>query len=211
VPKPELTRTISGAFFERLMAELGRRYRYVFLDVGADIRGSELAVHRTALALASQVLLVASADLVGLWHARVALNLLRSQLPLDSDRLHLVINRYDRRFHHSRTEIAWALGTPTAALIPYDHQRVQRALLAQRPLVDDSRGSARRALLDLAERIQAGTIASPPEQEDASESGWMRRFSRIPLVKRGRRDRTSPAPEQEGGTRDDHPATARAE
>ncbi|CCF85425.1 AAA family ATPase [Nitrolancea hollandica] len=208
VPKPELTRAVSGEFFERLLIELGRRYRYVVLDIGAEIRGAEVAVHRTALTLASQILLVASADLVGLWHARATLGLLQSQLRLDPARLHLVINRHDRRFHHSRTEIEWALGTPMAALIPYDHQRVQRALLAQRPLVDDRRGPASRALLDLAERIQGERLTLPLEHADVGEPGW-RRW--LPLLKRGRRDRTNPTPEQNGGLRDDHPVAARSE
>ncbi len=208
VPKPELTRAVSGAFVERLVAELGRRYHYVVLDTGAEIRGSALAAHRTALALASQILLVASADLVGIWHARAALSLLRSRLSLDPDRLQLVINRHDRRFHHSRSEIEWALGTPAATLIPYDHRRVQRALLVQRPLVHDRRGPARRALLDLAERIQAGKLTLPPEPTDAGEPGWMRRLFRNPAARSRHRDPASP--EQEGGTRDDRPAAARA-
>ncbi len=173
VPKPEMRVGLSAGFLERLTAELGRRYRHVVLDVGADLLGSESALHRTALRLSQQVLLVASADLVGLWHARTVLGLFRGPLQIDLDRTALIINRHDRRYHHGRSEIEWALGLPTAAVIPCDHGAAQRALAAQQPLVLEGRSRAGRALLDLAERVHGGSIVLPPEPNRNGRVRWM--------------------------------------
>jgi MinD-like ATPase involved in chromosome partitioning or flagellar assembly len=177
VPKPEMRSLIPVKFFERLVAELRRRYRYVVLDTGADFLGAEVTLHRAALARAQQILLVASPDVVGLWHARTTLGLLQNQLALGSERLALLINGHDRRYHHSRAEIEWALGLPTAAVIPFDHGSVQRALAAQHPLILERRSRAGHALVDLAERVHGDTILLPSEirtDRGRRRVGWQR-------------------------------------
>jgi MinD-like ATPase involved in chromosome partitioning or flagellar assembly len=163
VPKPEMRSLVPVRFFERFLQELRQRYRYVILDTGADFLSADLAIHRIALAQAQQIVLVASADLVGLWHARTALGLLHNQLALPPERLALLVNGHDRRHHHGRAEIEWALGISTAAVIPYDHGSVQRALAAQQPLILEGRSRAGHALVDLAERIHGGRILLPAE------------------------------------------------
>ncbi len=181
VPKPELRTAICPRFFERLVAQLRDRYRYVVLDVGADLLGAEAAVHHSALGLSDQVLLVASTDLVGLRHARTALGLLRAHVPVDPERVALILNRHDRRYHHGRIEIEWALGVPTPAVIPFDHGSMQRALGAQRPLVLDGRSRAGRALLDLAERVHGGDIVLPPEPTEDGRPRWRRWLAQVRL------------------------------
>jgi MinD-like ATPase involved in chromosome partitioning or flagellar assembly len=196
VPKPEMRSLIPIRFFERLVAELRRRYRYVILDTGADFLGADVALHRTALALAQQILLVGSADLVGLWHTRTALGLLQNQLALGPERIALLINRYDRRYHHGRAEIEWALGLPAAAIIPYDHGSVQRALAAQHPLILEGRSRARRALVDLAERVHGGSILLPPEIKEEKRGG------RLHLPRSHGRVRAQRARSRDQGVRD---------
>lgn len=188
VPKPELRSAISLRFVERLLPELRQRYRYVVLDVGADLLGAEAAAHRTALTLADQVLLVASTDLVGLWHARQALALCRAHLTIGEERLALILNRHDRRYHHGRTEIEWALGVPAAGVIPYDHRASQRAMLAQQALVFEHRSRAAGQLRDLAERVHGGRISLPPEPTPTGR-GWRRRLPGVG----SRRSRSSEA------------------
>lgn len=182
VPKPEMQGRLSVRFFQRLIVELRQRYRYVILDIGADLLGPEVGLHRAALGLAQQILLVASTDLVGLWRTRNALALLESQLQVDLERVALILNRHDRRRHHSHTEIEWALGVSVAAMVPYDHKNAQRALAAQQPLVLGG-GGASRALLEFAGRIHGGRIALPAEPEGKRrwgliERGWPFRSSR---------------------------------
>jgi MinD-like ATPase involved in chromosome partitioning or flagellar assembly len=162
VPKPEMRSSVPGRFFQQLIAELRVRYRYVILDAGPDLFGPDGDIHRLTLGLANQILLVASADIIGLWRARTSLGLLQAN-QIDAAQVALVVNCHDRRYHHSRAEIEWALNLPTAAVVPYDHRGVQRALAAQRPLVLDNRSRAGGTLIDLAGRVHGGEVLLPPE------------------------------------------------
>jgi Flp pilus assembly CpaE family ATPase len=163
IPKPELRANVTARFFERLLAEARRRYRYVVVDVGTDLLGADTSLHRLTLGLADQILLVSTADLIGLWHARSSMALLRSQLGIAPGAVVLLLNRYDRRYHHGRGEIEWTLGVSAGAVIPEDHARAQRAVAAQLPLILDRQSRAGRAVLELAERIHGGQVVLPPE------------------------------------------------
>ena len=179
LPKREMRTSINPAFLERLVGELARQYRYVVIDVGPDWLGTDSAAanHRAVLASASQVLLVSASDLVGLWHARTALQQLERQLGIERHNVQLVLNRHDARFHHGRAEVAWHLGAPVAAVIPFDHAAAQRAIAQQRPLVVDSNSRASRAVLALAEAIHAARLRLPIEpRARAGAEGWWRRL-----------------------------------
>jgi MinD-like ATPase involved in chromosome partitioning or flagellar assembly len=191
VPKPDMRGRITRRFIERLVQALQRRYRYVILDTGGELVGPEGTVHRAALGLAQQVLLVCSSDLVGLWRARTTLGLLQSHLQISTDRVALVVNRHDPRFHHGRTEIEWALGASTASIVPYDHLGMERAVAAQRPAIA-GRSTAGKALLDLAERIHGGKVVLAPEPERTD-----RRRLRLPSLP-FRRAQRSVSTEAEG-------------
>ncbi len=177
-PKREMRTSIAPAFLERLLVELAQRYRYVVVDVGSDLLGMDSAAanHRAALATAHQVLVVSASDLVGLWHTRTALDQLERQLAIQRRSVSLILNRHDARYHHPQSEVAWHLGAPVAAVIPFDHRAVQRAMLEQQPLVADPTSRASRALMSLAERIHAGSLrlAPDPAGRDMAESWWRR-------------------------------------
>lgn len=163
LPKLDLRTTISRGFFERLIAELRQRYGYILCDLGADLLGADLSVHRAALGLADQILFVTAADLVDLWRGRAGCDLLRDYLRVAPERTALVINRHQARHHNGRSEIEASFGMAAAAVIPDDPVGAMRALADQQPLVLNARSRAGRALIDLAERICAGRIALPPE------------------------------------------------
>ena len=182
VPKPAMRAAVSAGFLERLVAELRRRYRYVVVDVGADLLGPEAACAPGRGGAGPARPARGGADLAGLWHARTALGLLRTHVPVAPERVALVVTRHDRRHHQGRAEIEWALRVPAAAVVPYDHGAAQRALAAQRPLVLEDRSRAGRALLDLAERIHAGGPIRLPQAE-----GNARRSHRPASPARGRR------------------------
>jgi Flp pilus assembly CpaE family ATPase len=177
-PKREMRTSIAPAFLERLLVELAHRYRYVVVDVGADLLGMESAAanHRAVLASARHVLAVSASDLVGLWHARTVLDQLERQLGIDRRSVGLVLNRHDSRYHHGQSEVEWHLGAPIAAVVPYDHQASQRAILEQRPLVVDPTSRASRALISLAERMHADKLhlSGEPARQERSETWWRR-------------------------------------
>ena len=161
IPKPDMRAAISPTFLQHLLPELRQRFQHVVLDVGL-IQGAwgDWAWQSWVAGAASQVLLVSTASLVGLSHLRMALG----RLPeLQRDQVALVIGRYDRHTEHSRWEIEFAAGRPVAALIPYEHRAVERALWAQQPVIFARRSRAGRAFLELAERLHGGHILLPPE------------------------------------------------
>lgn len=163
LPSAAMRAGVTPVFFGRAIGALMMRFRHVILDLGADLLGTDTALHRVGLGLAGQVLLVTTPDLADLLRARAALVALEGQLGIPPERIALIVNRYDRRQHQGRRAIEWALGRPLAALLPHDHAGAMRAKAARRPLVLDRRSSAGRALLELAGRIHGGAIAPPPE------------------------------------------------
>jgi Flp pilus assembly CpaE family ATPase len=83
-------------------------------------------------------------------------------------RVSLLLNQHDPRHHHDALEVARALRTPVAAVIPNDARRVHAALAAQRPLVaigGTGRGSAARALVNLARQLPSSEAPSPRSVE----------------------------------------------
>ncbi|HEY0582786.1 MAG TPA: hypothetical protein VGE94_11430 [Chloroflexota bacterium] len=179
-PKREMRTSIAAAFVERLVRELASRYRYVVLDIGAELLGMDNAAanHRAALGAAHEIVVVSRSDLVGLWHTRTALDLLERQCGVERSRPGLVLNRYDARHHHSPAEVAWHLGAPVVAVVAADHAAAERAIAAQRPLVTDRSSRAGRALLQLAERIHAGKLRPLASLESTRAAGWWERVMR---------------------------------
>lgn len=209
VPKPEMRGALTPGFLEQLVPHLRRRYQYALFDLGPDLLGPEAALHRGALGLADQVLLVASTDLVGLRRAKDTLAVLREQLGVDPARIALVLNQHDGRFGWGRTEIEWQLGQPTAAVIPHDHAGAARAALAQQPMVLDRRSRAGRAMLALAERLHGRDLELPPEPRGTGRSGWLARLARPRLPwARGRApaDTAAMTAVETGATDGDHAA-----
>ena len=173
IPKSEMRTGVSARFMRELIPALQQRFRYVVLDLGAELLATDAATARAALGQAPQLLLVASADMLGLWRARAALTVIKEHLGVDQERIALVINRHDRKHHYGRNEIEWALGTPAAAVIPWDYKGMQKGLAEQRPVVLVGRSRAAHALLDLAERIHGGSILLPPEP--TARPNWLKR------------------------------------
>ncbi|HEV7661949.1 MAG TPA: hypothetical protein VGQ62_00340 [Chloroflexota bacterium] len=186
-PKREMRTSLAPAFVERLIRELARRYRYVVLDIGAELLGVETAAanHRAAIVCAQQLLLVSRSDLVGLWHTRTALGQLESQLGIERAALQLVLNRHDPRHHHSRAEVEWHLGAPVVAVVTADAAATERAIAAQRPLVVDRASRAGRSLLALAEQLHDGKLRLPANGSAEAPAGgrpWWRQPFRQPAA-----------------------------
>ena len=134
---------VSGAFVERLIAELRTRFTFVVLDVGPE-PPSESQVTAAALRAADQVLVVATPDPPGLHRARVAVH--DAAAILDRSRAALVLNRYDSRVHTDLRKVDAEIGLPIVSLVPEDTRTVQRALLAGQPAVCEPSSRIRRAI-----------------------------------------------------------------
>lgn len=186
-PKREMRASVGSPVVERLLDELAQRYRWVIVDVGAEWLGTDTAAasHRAALSRAHHVLLVSAADFVGVWHARTAIDQLERLIGINRRTVHLVLNRHDPRFHHSRDEVEWHLGAPVVAVIPQDHTGLQRAIGDQRPCIVDRSSRAGRALLALAEGLNDGKL-SVPLAGGVRRRWWQRLLRRgaVPVVTR---------------------------
>ncbi len=184
---PAMRAGVAPGFLGDLLGELRARFRHVILDLGAGPAGADVALHRAALVLADQILLVTTPDIVDLARAQVALAELARHPGVAAERIALIANRHDRRRHPGRREIEWGLGRPLAALLPHDHRGVARTRHARRPVVLDRRSRLGRAVLELAGRIHGGTIVLPP---GADRARWRRLLDRL-SPRRGRRERTA--------------------
>ncbi len=187
IPMPELRAWVPPSFVEALVGQLRRHYRYVVCDIGAEL--SQVDVHRTALALADQVLLVSGTDVVRLHHARAALHTIQTLLDISPDNVALVLNRYDRRRHGKLGSIEYALRKRAVAVIPYDYGAACRAATARQPLVFGSRGrrGAGPALRTLAQKAHGGDwlpdlspLLSPDVGEDHKGSTLGSRLRFLP-------------------------------
>ena len=179
-PKREMRASIGPGFVDRVLDELAQRYRWVIVDVGPEWLGTDNvgASHRAALARSRHLLLVSAPDFVGLWHTRVALDQLERLLDIDRRTAHLVINRHDPRFHHSRQEVEWHLGAPVVAVVPLDHTGIQHAISEQRPVITDRSSRAGRALLSLAEGLHDGKLSVPLAGHTTVRRHWWQRVFR---------------------------------
>ena len=173
---PAMRAGVAPGFLGELLGELRTRFRHVILDLGPGPTGVDAALHRAALALADQILLVTTPDIVDLARAQVALAELARHPGVEDGRIALIVNRHDRRLHPGRREIEWGLDKPLAALLTHDHRGVARARHDHRPVVLDRRSRVGRAVLELAGRIHGGTIVLPP---DAGRARWRRLLDRL--------------------------------
>jgi pilus assembly protein CpaE len=163
----------------QLLRQAQLREQFVIADVGAHLHASTTgsAVQAAVLAAADRVLVVASPEIVGLRRTAALLERLRAQLGGPPERIALVLNRHDDRYHHAATEIAEVLGVSVAAVIPEDRDGVQRALAGRRVVTSSERNgrrSAATALLELAERI-----AELCGQKQSAASRRLRWLSRL--------------------------------
>lgn len=208
IPKPSLRGAITPQFFKRVIAELGRRYRYIVIDVGVNLQGEGGALHRAALGLADHVLLVGAPTIPGLKRLELALRECTENLKLDPVRLAIALNGYDRRRHHSLKEIAWTFQVPIAVVIPPDSDRFERAIDAQTPAIFTPRRrfphfprrpDAARALLELADLVHGNAVPrGVPGRPMAQERRHGRTLAGDP--KNGRPDRKT-APTGRGASR----------
>ena len=171
LPTVAMRAGVAPAFFGRVIAALETRFRHVILDLGADLLGTDTALHRVGLNRAGQILLVTTPDLADLLRARATLDALEEQLGIPPERIALIVNRHDRRRHQGHRALEWALGRPIAALLPHDHVGAMRAKVARQSVVLDRRSKAGRALLELAGRVHGGAI-TPPSRARRRPSSW---------------------------------------
>jgi Flp pilus assembly CpaE family ATPase len=184
-----------------LLDALRQRYDLVLVDLG--LFGAEASLVEVVQAAADRILLVGSADVVGLHQTRAALEVLG-----DDERVDVVLTRYDRRRQYPLATITAQLRREPLAVIPYDYLACARAVDEGRPVALDGRSQAGQALRELAERLRTRPAVedgrkaegrpSPPRGPMAARllAWWRQRVARPTAPTPPSRPKASP-PESE--------------
>ena len=148
--------------FERILAMARSRFRFVILDVGRSLD----PVTVRGLDRADRILLIAQPSLPYLHAARRVLDLFDG-LGYQSDRIDLVLNRFERGGEPSPDEAARMLGVKVSELIPNSYRAVGRAINQGQPIRQSApRDPVAKALVALADRL----LAQPrPGRSDPSD------------------------------------------
>lgn len=170
---------------ERLMPEritgavskLQERFDIILIDGSETLSGVTSPVGAALLKSAERVLLVTTADLLGLWNARGSLRFVTDSLGVPPEAVSAVVNRRTGHDQYDEHEVERALGIRVVAAIREDPRAARRARANQVPITAAG-GKAARAIAELASRL-AGA-ADIEERATAEEASAWRRWRRQP-------------------------------
>ncbi|MBE0611113.1 MAG: hypothetical protein IH609_17150, partial [Dehalococcoidia bacterium] len=149
----------------------------ILIDAGETLNGVTPAVGAAFLRPAERILLVTTADLLGLWNARAALRFVTESLGVPPEAASAVVNRRNGSGEYGPLEVERALGIRVVGAIPEDLRAARRARADQAPITAAG-GKAARALAELASRLAgAGDVEA---QSTADEVSALRRWRRQP-------------------------------
>ena len=134
IERPELVAGLRDESLGVTVAALRERFDVVVVDLGAP---ADVAVLRSA----DRVLLVAGADLVSVWNARIGLRAVKEYA--GGADICAVVNRREGREHYDREEIERALGIPVLGVVREDRKAARRAAARQLPLSEVGGRAAR--------------------------------------------------------------------
>lgn len=151
---------------------LQERFDVILIDRGETLSGVTSAVGAALLRSAERVLLVTTADLLGLWNARASLRFVTESLGVPPEAVSAVISRGNGAGEYGAPEVERALGVRVVAAIPEDPRAARKARANQVPITAAG-GKAARAIAELASRLTgAGDVEERAAAEEAST--WRR-------------------------------------
>ena len=152
----------------RTLLELAaRRYRMTVLDVPR----TDPAMLE-ALDPATVIAVVTSQELSAVRGAAATVATLRQRY--GSQRLRIVINRYDKNGPVSAKDIAKVVGEPVACQIPSDYRVAAEAINVGRPIVSEDGRLARALRAAAAELVNVGTKVEQPSGGVLGRLAWRR-------------------------------------
>jgi Flp pilus assembly CpaE family ATPase len=181
VPRPSLRTAFDDVFAVKLLDVLSHDREFLVVDTpfGHEEGTASAALHAAMVEKAHRILVVTTPEVVNLRRTACLLEVLFGRATSDARRrVSLILNRFHSRHHPSPAEVAEVLKVPVAATIPEDCEPMQRALSLQRPVIAierPRRGSAARALLELADLIAAARSDDVERESRARRSRpWLR-------------------------------------
>ena len=177
IERAEAGERLTPARIAGAVSGLQERFDVILIDSGETLSGVTSAVGAAFLRSAERVLLVTTADLLGLWNARASLRFVTESLDVPPEAVSAVVNRRTGRDQYGEHEVERALGIRVVAAIPDDPRAARRARANQVPITAAG-GKAARAIAELASRLTgAGDIEGRAMAEEGT--AW-RRWRRQP-------------------------------
>jgi len=177
IERPEAQERLTPERVAGAVSALQERFDVVLIDCGETLSGVTSAVGVAFLRSAERVLLVATADLLGLWNARASLRFVTESLGVPAEAASSIVNRRDGSEQYRSPEVERALGIRVVAAIPEDVRAARRARADQAPITAAG-GKVARAIAELASRLAgAGNVEA---QSTAEEVSALRRWRRQP-------------------------------
>ncbi len=177
IERPEAQERLTPERVAWAVSALQERFDVVLIDGGETLSGVTSAVGAALLRSAERVLLVTTADLLGLWNARASLRFVTESLGVPPEAVSAVVNRRNGSGEYGAPEVERALGIRVVAAIPEDLRAARRARADQAPITATG-GKAARALAELASRL-AGAADTAEQLAPEEVSAW-RRWRRQP-------------------------------
>lgn len=175
IERPEMRDGVAPEHLVTALAVLRQRFEVTVVDVGQLLPGIASDAANAVTRSADQVLVVTTADLIGLWNTRHCLRYLQASLGQPRERMALVINRHAGRNEYGAAEVERALGVRVIATVPDDRKAAMRAAREQLPLIAVG-GSAARQVTALAGELTHPRLDPEERQPDAApRSRWWRR------------------------------------
>jgi MinD-like ATPase involved in chromosome partitioning or flagellar assembly len=177
IERPEAQERLAPERIAGAVSALQERFDTVLIDNGETLSGVTSATGVALLRSAERVLLVTTADLIGLWNARASLRFVTESLGVPAEAVSAIINHRHGSEKYGSPEVERALGIRVVAAIPEDRRAARRARADQAPITAGG-GKAAHAIAELASRLAgAADIEERPAAEEAST--W-RRWRRQP-------------------------------
>lgn len=177
IERPEAQERLAPERVAGTVAALKERFEFILVDGGETLSGVTSATGAALLRSAERVLLVTTADLIGLWNARASLRFITESLGVPPEATSAVVNRRDGSEQYGAPEVERALGIRVVAAIPEDPRAARRARAEQTP-ISAAGGKAARAIAEMASRL--GGAGDVEERPDAEEASTWRRWRRQP-------------------------------
>jgi len=149
VTSPEMSEEVSCDHLVEMVGTLSTLYDYVIIDVGRHIDDRTVDV----IEVSDEVLIMASQDITTIRNVSRYMSIF-DRLELDTDRFHLVINRFHKRSRVALKELESALEMETFWSIPNDYEPMSHAIDVGVPAVLEApRSKVAQSFKDLAEHL----------------------------------------------------------
>ncbi|MGE0600575.1 MAG: CpaE family protein [Dehalococcoidia bacterium] len=177
IERPEARERLTPERMAGTVSALQERFEVIIIDGGETLSGITSPTGAAFLRSAGRVLLVTTADLLGLWNARASLRFVTESLGVPAEAISALVNRRTGRDQYGAHEVERALGIRVVAAIPEDVRAARRARADQAPITAAG-GKAVHALAELASQL-AGAADSDERLAPEEASTW-RRWRRQP-------------------------------